>query len=291
MKVSVIIPTFNEEKDIDECLESLNNQTFKNLEIIVVDDGSVDNTLEVLSTLKITHPSFGGKNEKLKILKQKHRGPGEARNLGAKEAKGEILVFVDADMTFDKRFIEELVDPIIKGQSKGTFSKEEYLKNKDNNWSLCWNINRGLPIDRMHPNSYPDVQHVFRAILKEEFEKADGFESIGYVDDYTLSEKLGYKATAALGAVIYHKNPSSLIEVFKQARWVGKSEYKRRKIKNENLMRVLSIIRYSLPFSIFNGFVKSFKYNLPQFLIFKVIYDFAVELSLINSFYGEQRYK
>ena len=276
MKVSVIIPTFNEEKVIRDCLESLLNQTLKDLEIIVVDDASTDNTLEVV------------KKYPVKFLKQKHQGSGEARNLGAKNAKGEILVFADADMTFDKKFIEELINPIKDKTAIGTFSKEEYVLNKNNIWSKCWNINKNLPTNRMHPLNYPNEQKVFRAILKEEFDKVLGFDPIGYIDDYTLSDKLQKKAVVTKGAIFYHRNPESLVEVFKQARWIGKSEFKSRKIKNQLLMKLISLVRYSLPFSISNGVYKAIKYNLAEFILFKLIFDLAVEISLIGSFFGEQ---
>lgn len=279
-KVSVIIPTYNEEKVIKNCLESLGQQTFNDMEVVIVDDGSTDKTLEIVQRIVTC-----------RILQQKHLGPGIARNLGAKHAKGEMLVFVDADMTFDKNFIGNLIKPIINGQSIGTFSKEEYVANKDNVWSKCWNINRGLPLDRMHPKNYPDTQKVFRAILKKEFERAGGFTNIGYIDDYTLSEKLGILATAAPGAIFYHRNPETLAEVYSQARWIGKSEYKRRKIKNEFLMKWIAIIRYPLPFSLIRGMLGSAKNELPQYLIFKLVYDLAIEISLIGSFFGEQPYK
>ena len=87
MKVSVIIPVYNEEKVIGDCLDSLAKQTYKDLEIIVVDDGSTDNTFGVIS-------KFQTPNYKLQILKQHHLGPGIARNLGAKHATGQTLVFV-----------------------------------------------------------------------------------------------------------------------------------------------------------------------------------------------------
>ena len=92
MKVTVIIPTYNEEKVIEACLESLSKQTLKDAEIIVVDDGSTDETINILQKVR--------KSRGVKIFKQKHKGPGAARNLGVRRAKGEVLVFVDADMTF-----------------------------------------------------------------------------------------------------------------------------------------------------------------------------------------------
>ena len=284
MKVSVIIPTFNEERVIGNCLNSLGKQSFKDLEIIVVDDGSKDKTLQVLSELRVM-------SDELRIIEQDHVGVGVARNLGAKSANGEILVFVDADMEFEPDFIEKLVDPIISGQVIGTFSKEEYVLNKDNVWSRCWNINRNLPPERMHPENYPDTQPVFRAILKKKFEEVRGFGAIGYIDDHTLSDKLGVQAVVAPGAVFYHRNPDNLPEIYRQARWIGKSEFKRRKIKDENLMRLATIVRYSLPMSLLQGFYKSVSFMLPQFLIFKLVYDLGVEVSLIKSFFGEQKYR
>ncbi|QQG43452.1 MAG: glycosyltransferase family 2 protein [Candidatus Daviesbacteria bacterium] len=279
MSVSVIIPAFNEETAIGDCLRSLQQQTLADQEIIVVDDGSTDKTREIVRQFPV------------KLLQQSHLGPGRARNLGAKVAKGEILVFVDADMTFDKKFLEKLTLPIIKNETIGTFSKEEQVSNKDNIWSKCWNLNKGLPFDRMHPRNYPDIQPVFRAILKKEFERAGGFQPIGYIDDHTLAEQLRVLATVAPGAIFYHQNPGSLGEVFRQARWIGKSEYKRRKIKNELIMKIISLVRYNPLFSLVNGMVGSIKIASFTYLIFKIVYDLAIEISLLRSFLGEQANK
>ena len=93
-EVSVIIPAYNEEQYIGACLESLLNQTHPSYEAIVVDDGSTDRTVEVIR-------SFNG----VRLLRQDHSGPGGAYNLGAQHARGDILVFVDAGMTFVPDFI------------------------------------------------------------------------------------------------------------------------------------------------------------------------------------------
>lgn len=284
MKVSIIIPVFNEEKVIEGCLKSLEKQTYQDLEIIIIDDGSSDKTLKVLSKFKI-------QNSKFKILEQNHLGAGSARNLGAKHATGKILVFVDADMEFDEKFIDKLIAPIRENKVIGTFSKEEYVLNKNNIWSKCWNINKGLPFDKMHPINYPDEQNVFRAILKDKFDKVGGFSLIGYIDDHTLADKLGVQAVSASGAILYHKNPENLGEIYKQARWIGKSEFKRRKISNETLMKFITMIRYSLPLSLINGVIGAIKFALPQYILFKIIYDLGIEISLFKSVFGEQKYK
>lgn len=275
-QVSVIIPIYNEEKIIADCLNSLKEQSWHNLEVIIVDDGSTDESSQIVKT-------FG-----FIMLKQNHKGPGQARNLGAKRAKGQILVFVDADMTFEKDFVRDLVAPIIKDQTIGTFSRNEMVKNQDNIWSVCWNINKNLPRDRMLPQDYPGYAPVFRAILKTEFNKVGGFEVSGqYTDDWSLSRKLGVKSTLAQGAVYYHSNPASLGEVWKQARWIGKNEF----ISGSLSRRIKSLILYSLPISVLIGVGKALLNSNMHFLAFKLTYDFAVFLSVIKSFSGEKKFK
>src|SRR3989344_4978653 len=177
--VSVIIPTYNEEGTIGACLKSLNNQSYKPLEIIAVDDGSTDKTLAKISNFLPRRQAGGFRISNLILFKQNHLGPGPARNLGSSKAHGEILVFVDADMTFEKDFIKDLVDPILDSRTIGTFSKNEMVANYNNIWSICWNINRNVPKDRMLPPDYPNQAPVFRAILKKEFNKVGGFDATG----------------------------------------------------------------------------------------------------------------
>ncbi len=266
MKISVIIPTYNEEKVIGKCLESLSKQTYKDLEIIVVDDGSTDETLSKIKGVK--------------VLKEEHKGPGTARNLGAKEAKGEILVFVDADMVFKEDFVEKLIKPILDGKVRGTFSKDEYVSNWNNVWARSWSINEGWEPKKRHPRGYPDKQKVFRAILKSEFERVGGFDSSrGYNDDWTLSEKLGYKADVVNGAVFYHKNPDNLIEIFEQAKWVAKRKYKL------GIFGIIyNLLVYSFPDSLWVGFWKSLFKKEPLFIIFKIVYDFGAFIGILEYF-------
>jgi len=221
--ISIIIPVYNEHKTIRDCLESLARQTAGAKEIIVVDDGSTDGTGEIIREIGDI-----GEIGDIKVIKikQEHRGAGTARNAGAAKATGDILVFVDADMRFQPKFLEELTEPIREGKSKGTFSKSEFIGNWDNLWARFWNYQKGIYEPRAIPADYPETAPVFRAILKTEFDKAGGFdESRGYTDDWSLSERLGYKATATK-AQYYHDNPASLRQVFWQAKWAAKRKYK-----------------------------------------------------------------
>lgn len=270
MNVSVIIPTYNEQDDILKALNTLESQTLKNFEVIVVDDGSADKTYKLLKKFRTPHFSY-------RVYTQNHEGPAKARNKGALHSKGKILVFVDADMTFDKDFLKNLILPIEKNKAIGTFSKEEYISNWENVWSRCWNYNEGWEDKKRHQKNYPDTQKVFRAILKEKFDKAGGFDKGGYTDDYSLSDKLGQGAIVAKDAIFYHRNPDSLSEVFHHAKWVGKRKY-----KFGIIGYIVALIRSSLPVSIVNGIIGSLRYKTPQFLIFKIIYDLGCFIGVLQ---------
>jgi glycosyltransferase involved in cell wall biosynthesis len=284
--ISIIIPSYNEKDVLAKCVESLGFQTYTDFEIIVIDDGSTDGTLEILKNLKKTIPDF-------KFAKQNHKGAGAARNFGERLAKGKILVFVDADMTFDKNFIKKLVAPIEEGPSsqsyaevKGTFSKEENVSNWNNVWARCWNANEGWEDKKRHPKNYPDTQPVFRAILKSEFDRVGGFTPGGYDDDWSLSKKLGYEAINAPGAVFYHKNPDNLIEIFNHAKWVGKRKY-----KLGFLGDLFGLVRSSLPVSLVMGLIKGLMINDLRFVIFKVVYDFGVFVGILEFLFTGKRSK
>lgn len=273
MKVSIIIPTYNEEKVIGKCLTSLSKQNYKITEIIVVDDGSKDDT-----RLKVQKVKEKLDLKNLKLISQKHKGAGSARNLGVKNSRGEVLVFLDADMTFNNNFIKKLIDPILKGEARGTFSKEEYVSNWQKTWAKSWSVNEGWVKRRRHPENYPDEQKVFRAILRKEFERVGGFdETKGYTDDWSLSDRLGYKAVVSPGAVFYHKNPDSLKEVFVQAKWAAKRDYKFGLIG-----AFYAMLRSSLPISLITGMYKTVKNKHIPFLLFKIIYDLGVIIGIIE---------
>lgn len=94
IKVSVIMPVYNVEKYLKKCLNSVINQTLKDIEIICVDDGSTDNSLKILE-------SFAEKDERIIILRQQNLFAGAARNNGMKKARGKYLVFWDSDDFFE----------------------------------------------------------------------------------------------------------------------------------------------------------------------------------------------
>ncbi len=98
-KVSVILPVYNVEKYLEKCLDSLLNQTLQEIEIICINDGSKDNSLEILK-------KYQYKDQRIKIINQENHGAGFARNRGIEIAEGEYLSFLDADDFFDKDMLK-----------------------------------------------------------------------------------------------------------------------------------------------------------------------------------------
>ena len=102
-KVSIIIPVYNTEKYLEQCLESIINQTYKNIEIICVDDGSTDDSSAILH-------NFQQKDSRIKVYTQKNNGTGVCRNKGIMYSTGEYIMFVDSDDWLNLSAIEKVVD-------------------------------------------------------------------------------------------------------------------------------------------------------------------------------------
>jgi glycosyltransferase involved in cell wall biosynthesis len=108
--ISIIIPCYNHAKELKKCLESITKQTYKNYEIIVVDDGSDDDPeLEVRSSEFGVNSQHKTPNTKLSFFRQEHKGAPAARNLGFKHSKGEYVIFCDADLQMEPTMLEEML--------------------------------------------------------------------------------------------------------------------------------------------------------------------------------------
>lgn len=103
MLISVIVPVYNCESTILNCLESISKQKYKELEIIIVNDGSKDSTLKIVEDYSL-------QDRRIKIITQNNGGPGNARNTGLKVLSGDYFAFVDADDTVEPNYIESMYE-------------------------------------------------------------------------------------------------------------------------------------------------------------------------------------
>lgn len=108
--ISIIIPVYNVQNYVEKCLESVLNQTYKNLEIIIVDDGSLDNSYAICE-------KYANKDKRIKLLSKENAGQGAARNLALDIAQGEYIGFIDSDDIIKEDMFEDLINTAIKYNS------------------------------------------------------------------------------------------------------------------------------------------------------------------------------
>ena len=113
--VSVIVPVYNMEKYLSRCVDSITEQSYKNLEIILVDDGSTDQSPEICE-------NYAMKDSRIKVVHKKNGGLGPARNTGLENASGEYISFIDSDDWIKENMIEELLNCALTNHVKMVFS-------------------------------------------------------------------------------------------------------------------------------------------------------------------------
>ncbi len=146
-KISIIVPIYNTAKYLPKCLDSITNQTYQNLEIILVDDGSTDNSSTVAN-------KYAKKDPRIKIIHQKNSGPSAARNHGLKIATGKYISFIDSDDQIKPNFIDSL------------------LKSFFNDPTVCLSV-CGIHYKRLNQHSAEDVYTCpIRPIRFKESQKA-----------------------------------------------------------------------------------------------------------------------
>lgn len=182
MKVSVIIPVYNTEKYLSDCLTSLVNQTFKDFEVIVIDDGSSDSSREIINKYVKDYPKI------VKFFPLCHQGISKSRNYGIKKAVGKYLTFIDSDDYVHSNFLKDMYEAVtkakadivvcdyynVRGKEIEAFKLDDFnLSNVKNNPQLLLKINSS-PCNKL--------------FKKELFNNLE-FEDIKY-EDFLLVTKL-----------------------------------------------------------------------------------------------------
>ena len=128
-EVSIVIPVFNAEKYIKRTISTITNQNFKNIEIIVVNDGSSDNSLDIITILSKN-------DQRIRIFSQKNSGVSAARNKGIQEAQGNYIMFMDADDIMVKDSLESLVNSAKETDADISIGDIKIIKNYNSDYKM-----------------------------------------------------------------------------------------------------------------------------------------------------------
>ena len=204
--ISVIVPVYNVEKYLKRCLDSIINQTYDKLEIICVNDGSTDNSLEILKGYKV-------KDSRIKIITQENQGLSEARNAGLKIASGEYISFIDSDDWIDGYYYESMIAKIYSSNADIVFASMKSMKGNE----IVINTNKKQIVNKfyqkvrlLHNGSVCD-----KVIKRELFVKNDiSFIKGRYFEDNIVLLQLAFfsKKLVTDNAVSYNYffNPNSI---------------------------------------------------------------------------------
>lgn len=214
--VSVVLPVYNSENEVGQVLPDLENQDYRPIEIIVVDDGSTDGTAAVAD-------GAAHRSDEVRVLRSPHLGASHARNLGASESKGEVVFFSESDCTYDPEYITRAV---------------ESLRNDPNAGAVCLT---GAPLitRRTLATTSIDIENKLQHRLLNEgkskpfyawvyrkgvFERLGGFdEKLFQGEDRDLFSRLkraGYSVAWVPGVSWRHKRDQTTRAL--AAKWVGR---------------------------------------------------------------------
>ena len=197
--VSIIIPVYKVEKYIDRCVTSIINQTYKNLEIILVDDGSPDNCGKICD-------DYAKMDERIKVIHKENGGLSDARNVGIESAKGNYISFVDSDDFIEKDMIELLLKEIeenncdisICGYYKTYIDKDEIIDNSKE----IFIMNNIEAIDKMNMLGSYDVS-AWGKLFNINLIKDTRFPVGKLSEDWFVMYKIFYNASR----ICYNPNP------------------------------------------------------------------------------------
>ncbi len=214
--LSIIVPVYNRPLEVDELLQSLTQQSYKNFEIVVVEDGSTIKCDEVLELYK--------NKLKIKYLFKENTGPGQSRNYGCINATGNYFIFVDSDCILPPNYLEIINNKLQQnyidcfgGPDKDheSFSSLQKAINYAMTSFLTTGGIRGgsESLGKFSPRSFN------MGFSKEVFEKTGGYSNMRFGEDIDMSIRIlnnGFTTTLIKEAFVFHKRRTSLKQFFKQ---------------------------------------------------------------------------
>lgn len=197
-KVSIVVPVYNAEKQIERCLDSIRGQTFSDFEVILVNDGSGDSSPKILE-------AYAAKDDRFRVISQENQGPSTARNTGIDNASGDFVYFVDADDYIADDAIEKLYTAAVNSGAEVTICGLYYVKDglpKEHKITYKPGVYEGdksrqIALDLLSNHSYIYLPpySVIRLIRREVLEKPRlrYTEGIMRSEDYLFTTELHFR--------------------------------------------------------------------------------------------------
>ena len=257
-KVSIIVPVYNVEDCLSYCVDSLRQQTYKNIEIILVDDGSTDSSGEICD-------QYAREDDRIKVLHIENGGLSNARNTGVKESSTDWIVFIDSDDYYDHRAIEYLVElrdkyrvdlvatPVIEVRN---YENSDFLGDFREKYS--GKLDRRTALEQMFYGNYVGTHSGGKLYKKEillRFPYPNGmlyedlalaYEHIASCENIAVSDLNLYKYYRRPGSIVNSKYSDRLLDFYKAMEW--NRSYIERDYPNDQEMRRALNVRY-----VFNG--------------------------------------
>ena len=211
-KISIIVPVYNVEKYLKQCLDSVVNQTLKDIEIICVNDGSTDNSLDILN-------EFSNKDNRVKIINKTNGGLSSARNAGMAVAQGEFIGFLDSDDYLDLNFYESLYNRAKETNSyivvcEYIYKFKDKSKRKKTFLKVDKNVVTSDTKEKFECLYLPLYCYVHNKIYKKASIKENFVEGLNFEDIYFTTNILSdnNKMTVAENVAYYYRDhPNSIV--------------------------------------------------------------------------------
>lgn len=279
-KVSVIIPVYNGEKTLKQCLDSVLNQTYKNYEVIVVDNNSTDKTKEIIKELQ-------KKNNNVRYLFEPKRGRGVVRYKGEINAKGDIILMTDSDCIVPKNWIKEMIKSLKKYDAIQGF-QEAASEGYWNNYNQLISEEKYRKEDMKNPIGKIDTKNL---AIKKDVLKKIGYTSQKYLsgNDTYLSIKLAennFKVKFVKNIRVKHFHPNSLREVFRKQAYRAKWTTIITK-DNKDFLKKTPFLKETCQtswtfFKFFPGLIKTAILKGPKYAYYDLIIGISWRIGLIE---------
>ena len=256
-KISIIVPVYNVEKYLKKCIDSIINQTYKNIEIILVDDGSKDSSGRICD-------EYIEKDKRIVTIHKKNGGLSDARNEGIKKATGKYLSFIDSDDYIEENMIGNLYKSIIENDSDIStcakiieYSNKKIIKNNKSNFCINNNeaMKRMLTFDEIDTSAcdklfkkdlflnikFPVGRYYEDIITKEKFSEKQ-LDSLYFAEKIEKEVELNMPEIKEAGEAYYYLEMINILTKIKRAENSKEyiNEYK--KIKKEYNKKIIKII-------------------------------------------------